>query len=241
MNTTTDSINILAVGAHPDDIEFGAGGVLLKEHAAGAHISIVITSRGESGSSGTPDLRESEARAAAARLGASERIHFLDFGGDGQQCATPHNAIQLARIIRKVRPTIVLAPSLHANQHPDHIAVARATRDACRLARYGGLEPLQALPLHSIDSLWFYAITPTAQTNLNASILVDISITVDNWKALMACHASQTGSRHYIDLQITRAKQLGLMAGCDYATALWPNDPPLIQSIRSLNRSARAF
>jgi N-acetylglucosamine malate deacetylase 1 len=241
MSPPTEPITILAVGAHPDDIEFGVGGVLLKEYTAGAQIFIVITSKGESGSSGTPELREAEARTAAAKLGAAECIHFLDFGGDGQQSATPQNAIQLARIIRQVRPSIVLAPTLDANQHPDHTAVASATRDACRLARYGSLEPLKAFPSHSIDSLWLYAITPTTQTNLNTAILVDISTVVEDWKTLMACHGSQTSNRNYIDLQINRAKQLGYMAGCDSATALWPNDPPVIQHISNLTRSARAF
>jgi len=241
MNSKSDAITILAIGAHPDDIEFGMGGVLLKELAAGSAISLVITSKGEAGSSGTPDVREVEAQTAARLLGADNRLTFLDFGGDGQQVASPENAIKLARIIRESKPSLVFAPVPVANQHPDHLAVGTAARNACRLARFGGLAPLKTLPPHTVDSLWFYSLSTSSESSLASAVLIDISEVVESWKSLMSCHHSQVSSRNYIDLQITRARQLGLMAGCAYAMALWPNDPPVLQHISELKRTARGF
>jgi len=240
MKTETDKIRLLVVGAHPDDIEFGMGGVLLKEVAGGAEVSIVITSKGESGTSGTPEIRERETRAAADQLGASDRTTFLHFGGDGQQEATPENAIALARIIREVRPSMVFAPLPQPNQHPDHVAVGTAVRNACRLARYGGLAPLKEHPLHKVDSLWFYSLSAATETP-PSPVLIDISGVVDEWKKLMACHQTQVTSRGYIDLQLARARQFGLQAGCDYATALWPSDPPVLDRVSDLPRAARGF
>ncbi len=233
------SPTILAIGAHPDDLEFGLGGVLLTERDAGATIHLAITSRGESSSHGTPTVRESEARAAADLLGAT--LTIIPFEGDGAQTASPANASSLARLIREFRPDLVFAPTTHANQHPDHAAVGHATRDACRLARYAGLPALRDLPPHPIDSLWFYAITPPSDATLTGTILVDVSPTVDRWKDLMACHASQLAHRDYRNLQLSHAHQLGLLAGCDYATALWPNDPPVVSTLARLARTARAF
>lgn len=232
---------LLALGAHPDDLEFGLGGVLLKESDAGAEISLAITSQGESASHGTPAVRHSETLAAAKLLGAAERLHVLDFGGDGQQTAAPAHALQIARLIRQFQPSLVFAPLPDPNQHPDHAAVGQVTRDACRLARYGGLAALEAWPAHSIDSLWFYAVTPPPDRDLRGAVLIDISDVADRWQTVMSCHASQLTGRRYLDLQLARARQLGLMAGCDYATALWPNDPPVLSSLQALTRTARGF
>lgn len=241
MTSVSSSSKLLAIGAHPDDLEFGMGGILLKEHAQGRELTLVITSKGESGSKGTPGQREQEARAAAGQLGAAERLNFLDSGGDGQQVASPDNALAIARIVRDVRPTMVFAPIPLPNQHPDHIAVGTATRNACRQARYGGLDPLKDLPKHAVDSLWFYSLSTTTDASLSTAVLVDISDVVDSWRTLMACHESQVSSLNYLDLQLSRARNLGLMAGCDYAMALWPNDPPVLQHIHSLSRTARGF
>ena len=68
-------LTLLAIGAHPDDIEFGCGGVLLTEVARGSAVAICICSRGEAGTNGSPEEREAEARKAAKLLGAA--IDFL--------------------------------------------------------------------------------------------------------------------------------------------------------------------
>jgi LmbE family N-acetylglucosaminyl deacetylase len=131
-------MNILAVGAHPDDIEFGCAHVLIQEVRKGNRVKLLVLSRGEAGSNGTPDARESEARAAAKLIGAE--IDFLDFGGDCHILRAPENAFKIAYEIRKFQPSIVLAPHTAENQHPDHAVVGHLVRDASRFARYGGLE-----------------------------------------------------------------------------------------------------
>src|SRR5262245_27295554 len=109
---------LLAFGAHPDDIEFGCGAVIARETKAGRPVHLVVCSRGEAGTNGTPSMRTREAKRAAALLGAT--IEFVALGGDAHFQVTPARAIQLAAILRRVRPGVVLAPSLIENQHPDH-------------------------------------------------------------------------------------------------------------------------
>ena len=73
-------MKFLAVGAHPDDIEFGCAAALIKEVKRGNEVRLIVLSRGEAGSAGTPEIREAEARDAARKIGAS--IEFWDFRGD---------------------------------------------------------------------------------------------------------------------------------------------------------------
>jgi LmbE family N-acetylglucosaminyl deacetylase len=230
-------MNILAVGPHPDDIEFGCAPVLIKEARAGNRVKLLVCSRGEAGSNGTPDRREAESRAAAALIGAE--IDFLDFGGDCHIEYRPQNSIKIAEEIRRARPDIVLAPNVVENQHPDHVAVGRAVRDACRLARYGGLAELRALAPHKIGSLFFYNIT--VHVGRAPDIVVDVSDAVADWEAAMRCHASQVAAKGYLALQLSAARTLGLAAGVEYAIGLFANDPIRVSALSALASSARDF
>ncbi len=234
------AIRILAVGAHPDDIEFGCGGVLLVEAAAGSQIALCICSRGEAASNGTPDERTAEAQAAADMLGAS--LEFLEMGGDCKLEASPSNALALARRIRAFKPDIVLAPTRTARQHPDHIAVGEMCDAAARLARYGGLEELRDLPPHRVTHCLAYAVTPGAEPARDRPALrVDISAQFKRWVQLMECHQSQLRTRNYIELQTARARLLGLEAGVEHAQALYPTDDLLVKSLSQLPPSVRLF
>jgi LmbE family N-acetylglucosaminyl deacetylase len=237
---TLSSAPLLAFGAHPDDIEFGCGGIVAREARAGRKAHFVVCSRGESGSNGTPAQRTAEARKAAAILGAGLEFVLLD--GDGRLEATPAHALRLASVIRRIRPGVVLAPSLAGNQHPDHPRLGRIVRDAARLARYGGVAALRAKP-HSIGALLFYAVTPEAEPGGAMPVLVDISApgVVAAWTAAMRAHASQLATRDYVELQLGRARIRGLGAGVSHAQPLFPNDPALFDSILPLSRSARRY
>ena len=235
----TETLTVLAVGAHPDDIEFGAGGVLLKEAERGAKIHLLICSRGESGSSGSGKERVRECEAAAELLGAS--LRFLDFGGDAKIEYTRKEALVIAGIARELRPNIVLAPTTVANQHPDHVAVGMIARDALRLARYGGIEELKGFTSHAVDSLLHYAITPEAEPRDVTALLVEIGPVFEKWVKLMECHASQMKTRNYVELQTARARMLGLQAGGAYAQALYPNDRLLIEDLASAPTGVRRF
>lgn len=231
--------SILVVGAHPDDIEFGCGAILLKEAEAGNRIHFLVCSKGESGSNGSAAEREAESESAASYCGAS--LSFIECGGDGALLASPENALQIARKIRETKASILLAPSLLDNQHPDHSAIGKVTRDAARLARYAGVDVLSDITPHAIESLYFYAITPGAEPRGGTPFVFDVSLQIEAWREMMRRHRSQMKTRRYLDLQVSRARTLGLQTGCEYAQALWPNDSVLVNGLNSAPRGIRLF
>jgi len=231
------SRRILAVGAHPDDVEFGCAPILIQETQKGHAVRILVTSKGEAASSGTPDERADEARAAAKIIGAE--IEFMDFGGDCHASHTPRNAITLAREIRGFQPNIVLAPHLEENQHPDHSAVAKIVRDAVRLARYGGLAPLLDQSPHSVDQLYYYVITQGFGPAPH--IIVDVTGVHAPWEQAMSCHQTQMKTKSYLDLVNARARLLGASIGVEYAVGLWANDPIRVESLSDLTLTSRHY
>lgn len=233
------SESLLAFGAHPDDIEFGAGGVIAREVQHGRTVHLVVCSRGEASSNGTPAEREAEGRRAAKLLGAGFAI--LELGGDGAVGDMPGAAVPLAELIRRHRPQIVLAPTPEPNQHPDHARLGRLVRDAARLARYGGLAALAGQAPHAIGALFFYAVTPDGEPRAEQPVLVDVSPVVPTWTQAMEAHVTQARTRDYVDLQLTRARVWGARAGVAHATPLWPSDPVVVPTLAPLARSARRF
>jgi LmbE family N-acetylglucosaminyl deacetylase len=236
-----DGAPLLAFGAHPDDIEFGCGGVIARETRAGRVAHFVVCSRGEAGTRGTPAQRTVEAKKSAALLGAT--LEFIKLDGDARLEVRAAHAIRLAGIIRRVRPGIVLAPSLVENQHPDHPRLGKLVQDAARIARYGGLKELRASPPHAIAQLFFYAVTPEAEPSDITPVLIDISApeTVAAWTAAMGAHVTQAATRNYVELQLVRARLCGLRAGIAHAIALFPNDPIVVESLAQLSGGARRF
>ena len=235
------SAALLVFGAHPDDIEFGCGGVIANETQAGRTVHFVVCSRGESASNGTPAVRTREAKRAAALLGAT--IEFVDLGGDAHMEARAAHAIKLAGIIRRVRPAAVLAPTLGGNQHPDHSRLGTLVRDASRLARYGGIKELRRVQPHVIGQLFFYSISAEVERSEFGCVLVDVSApaVVAAWTAAMEAHASQMKTRRYVELQLTRARLHGMRAGVEHAIPLFPSDPILVTTLAAVERGARQF
>ncbi len=238
--TPTDLPPLLAFGAHPDDLEFGVGGIIARETRAGRSVHLVVCSRGEAGTNGTPAIRTREARAAAKILGAT--LEFLELDGDAHLGLKTAHAFALAGIIRRVRPGVVLAPTTEPNQHPDHWRLGTLVRDATRLARYGGLAELKARAPHAIGQLFFYALGPGSEP-ATPPVLIDLSAPelVATWTKAMEAHASQMKTRNYVELQLARARVLGLDAGVAHAQALWPNDPLVFDSLAAISRGARRF
>lgn len=228
---------ILAIGAHPDDVEFGCAPVLIQEVQNGNQVRIVVLSKGEAASAGTPEGRVEEAQAAAAIIGAE--VGFLELGGDCHLESTPNSAMAVAAEIRRFRPEIVLAPHPAENQHPDHAAAGRLARDAARLARYAGLQDLIDLPRHPISSLYFYSITGTFDPR--PDLIIDVSAVQKQWDAVIACHQSQMQTRAYPDLVGSRARMLGLAIGTSAAIGLWANDPIRLRSLSDVTLSSRIF
>ena len=234
-------MKILAVGPHPDDVEFGCAPILIQEIQKGNQARIALLSKGEAGSSGTPAERTDEAEAAARVIGCELTIldHFVDRGGDCHLERNPENAMAIAAEIRRYQPTIVLAPHWDENQHPDHSAASKLVRDAARLARYRGLKDLQHLPPHPIGNLYFYSITQTSLSN--PDIVIDVSSIESQWERAIACHQSQMKTKAYQTLVHTRARALGASIGVTAAVGLWVNDPIRIASLSDLSMSSRNF
>jgi len=235
------SSEILVFGAHPDDIEFGCGGIIASETLAGRKAHFVVCSLGEAGTNGTPEQRADESRNAAAILGAT--IEFIELDGDAHLEVRAAHSIRLAEIIRRVRPAKVLATTYMENQHPDHSKLGHIVRDAARIARYGGMKELIEINTHAIEQLLFYAVTPEAVQREITPVLIDVSApdVMSKWNAAMSAHGTQAATRNYIELQLTRAKLLGAQAGVEYAIALYPNDPLVFQSLAQTGKGARHF
>jgi LmbE family N-acetylglucosaminyl deacetylase len=236
-----ERVSLVAFGAHPDDIEFGCGGVIARETRAGRSAHFVLASRGEAGSYGTPAVRTVESERAATLLGAT--LEFLALDGDAHLEVRAQHAIALAGILRRLRPRIVVAPSLVENQHPDHPRLGRLVQTAARLARYGGIAELRDWAPHIIDNLLYYAVTADAEPRDITPVLFDVSDpdVVAAWTAAMNAHTSQTQARNYIELQLTRAKLFVLRAGVAYAIPLYPNDPIVLDSLAPLQHGTRGY
>jgi len=232
---------LLAFGAHPDDVELGCGGVVALEARAGRPAHVVVCSRGESATHGTPEERAQECHDAAKVLGAS--LELIELDGDARLEAKAAHAIRLAGVIRRLRPAIVLAPTPVENQHPDHARLGRLVRDAARIARYGGVAELRELAPHAVEQLFYYALAPGAEPRDLTPILVDVSgpEVLAAWTAAMETHATQVTARSYVEMQLARARVNGLRVGVGHAIALYPNDPPLVDSLARLGRSASRF
>ena len=237
----SDLAPLLAFGAHPDDLEFGVGAIIAQETSAGRPVHLIICSRGEAGTHGTPTERIKEAAHSASLLGATHE--FIELDGDAHLEIRTAHALMLTSLIRRHRPGIVLAPSLVENQHPDHHRLGRLVRDATRLARYGGLAELKELPVHACAQLLFYALSTDAEPTDVTPLLIDVSApaVLASWTAAMEAHATQLKTRDYPRLQLARAAVNGARCGAAAAIALYPNDPLVFASLAPLTRAARHF
>jgi len=233
--------SILIFGAHPDDIEFGCGGIAASESLAGRSLHYVICSHGESGSFTDSKTRQKEATAAAKINHA--HLHFLELDGDAKLQIQTRHCLTLAKVIRSLSPEIVLCPTTVKNQHPDHYKLGDMVRDAARLARYAGLEELKGFKAHKIKHLFFYALSPSAEPTHKQPLHYDISSSgvLTRWKKMMLAHKSQVKSKKYVELQLSRARVAGLSSGLEYAQTLFCEDNLVISTLDTFTSSARSF
>ncbi len=124
-------LDILAVGAHPDDVELGCGATLAKEIALGKKVGIIDLTRGELGTRGDADTRDIEAEKAKAILGISMRTN-MEFE-DGFFMNDKFHQIELVKMIRKYQPDIVLCNAVD-DRHIDHPKGSQLVSDACFLS-----------------------------------------------------------------------------------------------------------
>ncbi len=214
-------VDLLAVGAHPDDVEFGAGGLLCLSAQRGDRVGVADLTRGEAGSKGDADLRAREAAAAAAVYGAAFRAN-LDLG-DTRLADTPEAAGELAALIRACRPHVVLAPPA-ADRHPDHRAAALLVRRAVLYAGLGKLgdgAPASPAVLH-------YAVNEWERPDF----VVDVSGVWEARLRALRAFASQTaatveidrsyfGAHDYVRLIEARAAYHGALIGVPHGEGYW--------------------
>lgn len=133
----SDGLDVLAIGAHPDDVELFCGGTLALLAARGRRTGILRLTRGESGTRGTPETREKEARAAARALDVAW-LRTLDLG-DGRLADGEAQRRAVAAVIRESRPRAILTHGME-DRHPDHTAANALVRSAVFLANVGGYD-----------------------------------------------------------------------------------------------------
>jgi LmbE family N-acetylglucosaminyl deacetylase/CheY-like chemotaxis protein len=167
---------VLAVGAHPDDVEIGVGGILAAHRAAGDTVVILTLSRGAKG--GAPGNRQNESLASAELLGA--RLFMEDLVDTEITNAGPTVAM-IERVVNEVKPTIVYTHSAN-DRHQDHRAVHEATVVATRAVR----------TVACFQS-------PSSTVDFRPSRFVSIDGFTETKLALLACFESQAGIRDYLD------------------------------------------
>jgi N-acetylglucosamine malate deacetylase 1 len=160
--------DILAVGAHPDDVEIGIGGILHKLSAAGYRVAILDLTRGEMGTRGTVEERAEEAAEAARILGAVARENAEL--PDGALANNTDQQRVIIPFIRKYRPQLLISP-MTPDRHPDHIAAHGLVRDA---NFYAGLQRIETgQERYRIPKVLFY--TPYYDFEISPHFVVDIT------------------------------------------------------------------
>ncbi|GAB5475641.1 MAG: bacillithiol biosynthesis deacetylase BshB1 [Maribacter sp.] len=220
-------LDILAFGAHPDDVELGAGATLAKEIANGKKVGIVDLTRGELGTRGTAEIRDKEAAAAAEILGVSVREN-LEYA-DGFFVNDKAHQLGIIQMIRKYKPEIVLCNAVD-DRHIDHGKGSDLVSHACFLS---GLVKIDT-KLDG-DDIWQEPWRPKSVyhyiqwKNLNPDFVVDVSNFIDKKTEAILAYSSQffdpkseepetpISSKNFIDSVNYRARDLGRMVGVEYA------------------------
>ncbi len=179
-----ERLDVLALGAHPDDVEMTCGGLLVKMKEKGYRTGALHLTAGEMGSRGTPEERRKEAREAAAILGL-DRMEILGLP-DSRVRPGADEVDQVARFLLETRPRLLLAP-FPRDPHPDHAAAGKIAALAVHragLARF-------ALPgeAHQVGQLLFYMCRGRFRPN----VVVDVSGQFEKKKAAVLAYRSQVG------------------------------------------------
>ena len=219
-------IDLLAIAAHPDDVDFGAAGTVATWTGKGVDVSYCIVTDGAAGSS-DPDVdlvtlatrRQSEQRKAAAEVGVSEVV-FLEYH-DGRLEVSIDLRRDISRVIRALRPDRVVAQSPERNweriraSHPDHLAAGEAALQAVYPdARNPFAHPellAAGFEAHTVNEVWLMA-SPRADR------YVDITGSVERKIAALACHESQISDPRQLEEMVrgwlaATAERAGLGAG----------------------------
>lgn len=226
-----ETVEILAVGAHPDDVELGCGGTLALLARQGRSVGILDLTRGEAGTRGTPETRAAEAAESARILGARFR-DGLDLG-DGNLRTDRAAELEVVEVIRRRRPRLVFAP-LPNDRHPDHVRAGRLVTDA---AFYAGLRALETgRPPHRPQQVVYFPSTFLAEP----TFLVDVTAFLETKLEAVRAFRSQffdpsskepetfISSPEFLEGVTARARSFGRLANVGAAEGFVSPRPPLL-------------
>jgi len=226
-------LDVLAIGAHPDDVELGCGGTLALLAHQGKRVGILHLTRGELGTRGTEAERRAEAEQAAAALGAVD-LAFLDCG-DGGLRTGPAEEDALIDLLRDRRPDLVLGPAPH-DRHPDHGRAHRLVEAACFYAGLKNRGGGEAFRPAAVFSYMQHDLFPP-------SFIVDVTETWSDKLDALAAYRSQlhqAGRRESAEdnepttkvstpefrLAVEgRARHFGLLIGAALGEPFWSRGP----------------
>jgi bacillithiol biosynthesis deacetylase BshB1 len=228
--------DVLAIAAHRDDVEQTCGGTLLRMAARGLRTAILDLTQGEAGTRGTAKDRSNEAAAAAKLLGVSWR-QALNFP-DGAVENTIANRIEIARVLRIVRPRVVILPYWQA-RHPDHAITGTLGYDACFAAGLAKVDT--SAPPHRP----FKIVYASLYADVRPSFIVDIAPFIEQRHAALMAYKSQyanqaTGSGLFVPEEEIRertfaeARHYGLLAGVRYGEPFVQKEVGLVDDLTLL-------
>lgn len=237
-------LDILAFGAHPDDVELGCGGTIAKEIAQGKKVGIIDLTRGELGTRGTAETRDAESNEAARILGVSVREN-LGFA-DGFFINDKTHQLEIIKAIRKYQPEIVLCNAI-TDRHIDHGKGSNAVSDACFLSGLIKVETTLS-DLNTLQKPWRpkHVYHYIQWKYLEPDFVVDISDFME--KKLAAVYAYKTqffdakstepetpiSSKNFTDSVDYRSRDLGRIVGANYAEGFTVERYPAIDSLFDL-------
>ena len=218
-------IDILAIGAHPDDVELGCGGTISKMVSEGKKVAILDLTRGELGTRGSAETRKLEAEKGAEIMGVSLRENldlpdgFLENKGEYQ--------LKIVEIIRKYQPEIVLSNAID-DRHPDHAKASKLVSDACFLS---GLRKIETFNNEDLQEVWRpkYIFNYIQWKEIVPDFVIDISEFME--QKLKACMAYRSqfydpnsnepvtpiATKDFQESLTYRAQNLGRLSGVEYA------------------------
>lgn len=225
-----ERLDILAIGAHPDDVELGVGGMLASASRTGYKTGIIDLTRGEMGSRGTVRQRDKEAVKAANILNVVWRKNLNI--PDRSIEVTKENIEQLVKIIRTVRPNIILAP-YWKDRHPDHIKASQLVQEAYFDA--GLAKVCSELAPYRPAIMAYYCLNK----DVSPMVIIDVSLFYDIKMKAVSAHTSQFAnqSKGILTHIKNRDCYYGSLIGVDYGEGLVFNTPLAMNDISLLWRA----
>ena len=236
-------LDILAIGAHPDDVELGCGATLAKEIASGKAVGIVDLTRGELGTRGTPEIRDAEAQAAAKILGVTVRENLGL--ADGFFTNDKESQLELIKKIRQYRPEIVLCNAVD-DRHIDHGKGSKLASDACFLSGLRRIETeFNGVTQEAWRPKWVYHYIQWK--NLIPDFVVDVTGFIEKKTEAVFAYESQffkpgsnepitpIATSNFKESIVYRAQDLGRLIGTEYAEGFTTERYPAVNSLFDLS------